>query len=272
MIMTGRPFQGTALVTGASAGIGATYARKLAARGHDLLLVARDVSRLNALADELSAVHGVIVEVLGADLAKTEDVRRVEKRLREDDDITLLVNNAGIGPKGALLADDIDYLDQMIALNVTAANRLAVAAAQTFAERGKGSIINIASAVAIVPDIFNGTYSGSKSFVLALTLALANDLKDKGVKVQAVLPGFTRTEIFDRVGGSFDNIPQDRVMDVNDLVDAALAGFDQGELITVPSAEDEDLVKAYQEARFALGGQASRDRPASRYGVKAKAA
>jgi len=263
---------GTALVTGASAGIGATYARKLAERGYDLLLVARDVSRLNAMADELSASHGVIVEVLPADLSNGEDLRRVEKRLRADEDITLLVNNAGIGPKGALLADDIDYLDQMIAINVTAANRLAVAAAQTFAAREKGSIINIASAVAIVPDIFNGTYSGSKSFVLGLTLALANDLKDKGVKVQAVLPGFTRTEIFDRVGGSFDNIPQDRVMEVNDLVEAALAGFDQGELITVPSAEDENLVKAYQEARFALGGQASRDRPASRYGVAAKAA
>lgn len=270
--MTKAAHHGTALVTGASAGIGATYARKLAARGHDLLLVARDVSRLKALADELSASHGVIVETLGADLSKSDDLRRVEKRLREDTDITLLVNNAGIGPKGALLADDIDYLDQMIALNVTAANRLAVAAGQTFAARGKGSIINIASAVAIVPDIFNGTYSGSKSFVLALTLALANDLQDKGVKVQAVLPGFTRTEIFDRVGGSFDNIPQDRVMEVDDLVEAALAGFDQGELITVPSAEDENLVKAYQEARFALGGQASRDRPASRYGVAARAA
>jgi uncharacterized protein len=263
---------GTALITGASAGIGATYAERLAKRGYDLLLVARDVSRLNALADRVSSAHGVIVEVLGADLAKAEDVRRVESRLRADKDISLLVNNAGIGPRGPLLNDDIDYLDQMIALNVTAANRLAVAAAQAFALRGQGSIINIASAVAIVPDIFNGTYSGSKSFVLALTLALANDLKDKGVKVQAVLPGFTRTEIFDRVGGSFDTIPADRVMEVGDLVDAALAGFDLGELITVPSAEDENLVQAYQEARFALGGQASRDRPASRYGVSAKAA
>ncbi|MGV3552639.1 SDR family NAD(P)-dependent oxidoreductase [Rhizobium sp.] len=270
--MTAQSNLGTALVTGASAGIGATYARKLAARGYDLLLVARDISRLNTLADELSASHGVIAEVLGADLGKTDEVRRVEKRLRAEGDISLLVNNAGIGPRGALLADDIDYLDQMIALNVTAANRLAVAAAQAFAARGKGSIINIASAVAIVPDIFNGTYSGSKSFVLGLTLALANDLKDKGVRVQAVLPGFTRTEIFDRVGGSFDNIPADRVMDVDDLVEAALAGFDQDELITVPSAEDDNLVKAYQEARFALGDQASRDRPASRYGVASKVA
>lgn len=263
---------GTALVTGASSGIGATYADRLARKGYDLLLVARDVDRLNALADRLSAQYGIEAEVLVADLGKDADRRAVESRLRSDDAISLLVNNAGIGPKGPLLADDIDYLDQMIAINVTAANRLAVAAAQTFAARGRGSIINIASAVAIVPDIFNGTYSGSKSFVLGLTLALANDLKDKGVKVQAVLPGFTRTEIFDRVGGSFDNIPQDRVMDVNDLVDAALAGFEQGELITVPSAEDNSLVDAYQEARFALGGQASRDRPASRYGVASRAA
>lgn len=263
--------QGTAIVTGASSGIGATYAERLAARGYDLLLVARDVERLNALADRLSAEHGVKAEVLAADLARDADLRRVESRLRSDEAITLLVNNAGIGPKGPLLADDIDYLDQMIAINVTAANRLAVAAAQTFVTRGSGGIINIASAVAIVPEFFNGAYSGTKSFVLGLTLSLASELKDKGVKLQAVLPGFTRTEIFDRVGGSFDNLPQDRIMEVNDLVDAALAGFDLGELVTVPSAEDESLVHGFQNARMALGGQASRDRPASRYSVASKA-
>ena len=264
--------QGTALVTGASAGIGATYADRLAGRGYDLLLVARDVDRLNALADQLSVRHGVKAEVLAADLSKDADLRRVESRLRSDEAISLLVNNAGIGPKGPLLADDIDYLDQMIAINVTAANRLAVAAAQTFVARSKGGVINIASAVAIVPEFFNGAYSGSKSFVFGLTLSLATELADKNVKLQAVLPGLTRTEIFDRAGGSFDHLPQDRIMDVNDLVDAALAGFDQGELITVPSAEDESLVKGFQDARMALGGQASRDRPASRYGVGAKAA
>lgn len=264
--------QATALVTGASSGIGTTYAERLAGRGHDLLLVARDVNRLNTLADQLSASHGVNVEVLAADLTKDADLRRVESRLRNDEAITLLVNNAGIGPKGPLLADDIDYLDQMIAINVTAANRLAVAAAQTFVVRGRGGIINIASAVAIVPEFFNGAYSDTKSFVLGLTLSLASELKDKGVKLQAVLPGLTRTEIFDRVGSSFDHLPQDRIMDVNDLVDAALAGFDLGELVTVPSAEDENLVKGFQDARMALGSQASRDRPASRYGVASKAA
>ena len=263
---------GTALVTGASSGIGATYAERLAGRGYDLLLVARDARRLAALASGLEAKHGIKADVLAADLSDGEDLRRVESRLRADEAISLLVNNAGIGPKGPLLADDIDYLDRMIALNVTAANRLAVAAAQAFAPRGKGGIINIASAVAIVPEFFNGAYSGTKSFVFGLTLSLAGELKDKGVRIQAVLPGLTRTEIFDRVGGSFDTMPQDRVMDVHDLVDAALAGFDLGELVTVPSAEDVTLVDAFQNARLALGGQASRDRPASRYGVAPKQA
>jgi len=264
--------QGTALVTGASSGIGATYADRLASRGYDLLLVARDTNRLNALAEHLSARHGVKVDVLVADLGKDGDLRTVERRLRTDDAISLLVNNAGIGPKGPLLADDIDYLDQMIAINVTAANRLAVAAAQTFVTRGKGGIINIASAVAIVPELFNGAYSGTKSFVLGLTLSLAAELADTGVKLQAVLPGLTRTEIFDRAGGSFDHLPQDRIMDVNDLVDAALAGFDQSELVSVPSVEDDSLVKGFHNARMALGDQASRDLPASRYGVAPRTA
>ena len=263
---------GTALVTGASAGIGATYAAQWAERGYALLLVARDGKRLEALSAKLTAKFDVKVEAFPADLANRTEVKRVEARLRADAAITLLVNNAGIGPKGPALADDIDYLDQMIDLNVSAANRLAVAAAQTFAQRGKGGIINIASAVAIMPERFNGTYSGSKSFVLGQTLSLAAELQGKGVQIQAVLPGFTRTEIFDRVGGSMDNLPQEMVMDVEDLVAAALAGFDQGELITIPSVEDKALLQAFEAARAALGSQGSRNKPASRYGVTKAAA
>lgn len=262
---------GTALITGASSGIGATYAKHLAERGYDLVLVARDGKRLEQLGAELSVEFGVKAEAFPADLSERDEVKRVEARLRADEAITLLVNNAGIGPKGPALTDDIDYLEQMIALNVTAANRLAVAAAQTFADRGKGGIVNIASAVAIVPERFNGTYSGSKSFVLAQTLSLAAELQGKGVRIQAVLPGYTRTEIFDRVGRSIDQLPQDMVMDVEDLVGAALSGFDQGELVTVPSVEDAALFQAFEAARLALGSQASRNKPAGRYGV-AKAA
>ena len=263
---------GTALVTGGSAGIGATYAAQLAQRGYDLLLVARDGKRLEALGADLAAKFGVKTEAFPADLAIKDEVKRVEARLRSDEAITLLVNNAGIGPNGPALTNDIDYLDRMIDINVSAANRLAVAAAQTFARRGKGAIINIASAVAIVPERFNGTYSGTKSFVLGQTLSLAAELEGKGVQVQAVLPGYTRTEIFDRVGGSVDNLPQEMVMDVEDLVAAALAGFDQGELVTIPSVEDVGLYQAFEAARGALGLQGSRNKPAARYGVSKAAA
>ncbi|WP_455872738.1 SDR family NAD(P)-dependent oxidoreductase [Rhizobium yanglingense] len=258
---------GTALVTGASSGIGATYADRLAKRGYDLLLVARDASRLHALAEKLTAERGIKAEVLPADLTEREDVRKVEQRLRQDEDITLLVNNAGIGPKGTLLDDDIDYLETMIELNVVAVNRLGIAAAQTFAKCGKGAIINIASVVALVAERFNGTYSATKAFVLNLTQAINAEAGPKGVKVQAVLPGLTRTEIFDRVGSSFDRFPPTMIMDVTDMVDAALAGFDQGELITIPSLPDNADWNAFTAARSALGPNLSHDHPAARYGV-----
>jgi short-subunit dehydrogenase len=258
---------GTAVVTGASAGIGATYADRLARRGYDLVLVARDAGRLEALGEKLMQQYGVAVDVLRADLSASADVRAVEKRIRDDGAITALVNNAGIGPKGALLADDIDYLDTMIALNVTAANRLAVAAAQAFAARGKGTIVNIASAVAIVPEFFNGAYSGTKAYVLAFTQSLARELEGSGVRLQAVLPGLTRTEIFDRAGGSMDNLDQSRIMDVADLVDAALAGLDQGELVTIPSLPEKADWEKLEATRFSLGPNISRDKPAQRYTV-----
>ncbi|WP_112827173.1 SDR family NAD(P)-dependent oxidoreductase [Rhizobium cremeum] len=258
---------GTALVTGASSGIGATYARKLALRGYDLILVARDAARLGALAQELQESAGISAAVLTADLEKAGDVARVEARLREDENIALFVNNAGIGPSGPLLSGETAYLDRMIAVNVTAANRLAIAAAQAFVARGRGSLINIASVVAIMPELFNGTYSGSKAFVLALTQSLASELKDHPVRIQAVLPGLTRTEIFDRAGGSVEALNPDMVMEVDDMVEAALAGFDDGELVTIPSLEDAGLLAALGAARSALGPHLSKRRPAPRYRV-----
>ncbi|RWX75776.1 SDR family oxidoreductase [Neorhizobium lilium] len=256
---------GTALVTGASSGIGATYADRLASRGYDLILVARDKARLEEAAALLTAKYGVKAEVLAADLTDRADVLKVEQRLRDDGAITLLVNNAGIGPQGPLLTADLDYLDRMVDLNVFAANRLAVAAAQVFAARGSGAIINTASVVALAPHFFSGTYVASKAFVLSLTEALAGELKDKGVRIQAVLPGLTRTEIFDRAGGSMDGLDPERVMDVGDMVDAALAGFDQGELVTIPSLANAGLYQAYETARGALAPHLSLRMPAPRY-------
>lgn len=257
---------GTALVTGASSGIGATYADRLARRGYDLVLVARDAARLGERADKL-AKAGIKADVLRADLSDRADVLKVEDRLRTDEAITLFVNNAGIGPVTSLLESDVDYLDTMVALNVTAANRLAVAAAQTFARRRAGAIINTASVVALAPQIFNGTYAATKAFVLSLTESLAAELKDKNVRIQAVLPGLTRTEIFDRVGRSFDDLDQEKVMDVTDLVDAALAGFDQGEIVTIPALADDGIWNAYLAARGALGPHLSLRKPAGRYGL-----
>lgn len=259
----------TALVTGASSGIGATYADRLAARGYDLILVARDTTRLTALAEKLSATHGIMADVLSADLSQKSDVVKVEQRLRSDETISLFVNNAGIGPNGPLLTSDLDYLDTMVDLNVTAANRLAVAAAQVFVARGAGAIINTASVVALAPHFFNGTYSATKSFVLTLTESLAAELENTGVSIQAVLPGLTRTEIFDRVGRSFDDLDPNMVMEVGDLVDAALAGFDQGELITIPSLADKGLYDSYIAARGELRPHLSLNRPAGRYGISA---
>jgi short-subunit dehydrogenase len=263
--------KGVALVTGASSGIGAVYADRLARRGYDLLLVARDQKRLGELATRLRGEAGIEVETLQADLTSKADVLEVEKRLRNDASISLLVNNAGIGPDGPLLGADIDYLDRMIELNITAVNRLAIAAATVFAARDRGAIINIASVVALIPEMFNGSYSGTKAFVLNLTQALQSELAKTSVRIQAVLPGLTRTEIFDRVGRSFDDFDPAMVMDAGDLVDAALVGFDRGELVTIPSLPDASDWDAAVTARMSLGPNLSKNKPADRYRTKAVA-
>lgn len=259
----------TAMVTGASSGIGATYADRLARRGYNLVLVARDVVRLRELYDRLGKETGIKIDILQADLTRGGDIREVEKRLRDDGSITLLVNNAGVGPKGRLLDNDIDHLDRMIALNVMAMNRLAVAAAQVFAQRRSGAIINIASIALFMPGVYSGTYSATKAFVLTLTQGLQAELVDKEVRVQAVLPGITRTELLARAGHplSMDDLDPTMVMSAEDLVDAALAGFDQGEFITIPSLPDSGDWAALVDAQTALIPNLSRDRPAERYGV-----
>jgi len=255
--------KGTALITGASSGIGAIYADRLARRGYDLILVARSTERLQDVARRITDATGRSVNAVTADLGKAEDLRRVEAVLRDNAAITMLVNNAGFGAATPLVATDVDEMEDMIDLNVTALTRLTYAAAPRFAERGEGTIINIASIVAIGPEILNGVYGATKAFVLALTQSLQHELADKGVRVQAVLPGYTRTAM---IAGRSD-IPDSYVMGVEDMVDAALAGFDQGELVTIPSLRDPELYEAYASARVALRSQLSLDEPAPRYGV-----
>ena len=258
---------GRALITGASSGIGATYAQRLAAQGYDLLLVARDQQRLDALAARLGEQHGVSVQVLKADLTRKEDRASVEARLREDESISLLLNNAGVAINGTLLEADLDRLESMIELNVTATARLAGAAAKAFAGRGRGTIINVASVLALAPELFNGSYSATKAFVLNLTLSMQQELSPLGLRIQAVLPGATRTEIWDRAGTDISALPAEMLMDVNHMVDAALAGLAQGEVVTLPALPDAGEFDAFTAARLKMAPNLSRSVPAQRYGI-----
>jgi len=256
---------GAALITGASSGIGAAYAERLARRGYDLTLVARNRRRLNALAARISDETGRAVEVLAADLSKKEDLARVETALKQDASLTMLVNNAGIGAAAQVLQSDVDIMDEIINLNVGALTRLTYAAALAFAARGRGTIINIASIVAIAPEMLNGVYGGTKAFVLALSRSLHHELADKGVRVQAVLPGATATGFWDTAGRPLSMLPAKIVMPVGEMVDAALAGLDLGEFATIPSLPDMADWDAFEAARQRLIPNLSRAHPAARY-------
>ncbi|GLQ49858.1 SDR family NAD(P)-dependent oxidoreductase [Dyella flava] len=259
--------KGTALITGASSGIGAIYADRLARRGYDLILVARNRERLDQLARRLSDATGRAVQTFPADLSSAAGVTAVEQLLRTDKSITALVNNAGFGAATPLLGSDIGRMDEMISLNVSALTRLTYAAAPGFVERGRGTIINIASIVAIAPELLNGVYSGTKAFVLAFTQSLHHELADKGVRVQAVLPGATATEFWDVAGVPITALPAQIVMPAQDMVDAALAGFDQGELVTIPALPEAADWQAFESARQKLSPNLSRSQPAARYRV-----
>ncbi|MBW9116278.1 SDR family oxidoreductase [Rhizobium cauense] len=257
--------KGTALVTGASSGIGAIYAHRLAKRGYDLILVARNAERLSDLATKLTRETGRTVETIAADLGNTADLARIEAVLKSDRSITLLVNNAGVGGTAPLLSADVDKMQAMVDLNVTALMRLTYAAVPGFVARGNGAIINIASIVAIAPEVLNGVYGASKAFVLAFSQSLKHELADKNIRVQAVLPGATATEFWGIAGTPVEHLPTEIVMQAEDMVDAALAGFDQGEFATIPALEDVGLLKAYEDARQALMPNLSRSAPAARY-------
>lgn len=256
---------GTVLITGASSGIGAVYADRFAARSHDLILVARNKARLDAVADDLSRRHGVVVRTVEADLTERAGLAAVEHILESDPSITHLVNNAGFGSAAPLASASVDEMERMIAINVTAPMRLTYAAVPAFTARGAGTIINIASIVAIGPEVLNGVYGGSKSFVLGFSHSLRKELAGTGVTVQVVLPGATGTEFWDVAGLPASNLPQDWVMSAEDLVDAALAGLDRGEFATVPSLQDAAEWDAWEAARQTMLPHLSNAVPASRY-------
>lgn len=245
--MTSKP---AVLVTGASSGIGATYADRFAARGHDLVLVARDAERLDRVGDRLRSRHGVGVETMRADLADAEALARVADRLAGDESIGILINNAGIALPGRFAEQTPDDVARLVAVNVGAVTLLAQAAARGFAEAGEGAIVNVSSVVGLIPEFGQAAYAASKAFVTTLSQAMAFELAGKGVYVQGVLPAATATEIWTRSGANPADLPP--MMDVGVLVDAALVGFDRREAITIPVLPDAGQWEAYQNARMAM--------------------
>ncbi|WP_115530498.1 SDR family NAD(P)-dependent oxidoreductase [Xanthomonas campestris] len=253
----------TVLITGASTGIGATYAERFAQRGHNLVLVARDKTRLQALAERLQQAHGVNVDVLPADLTERADLATVEARLRTDTSIGILINNAGIAQSGGFVDQDVDTIERLITLNITALTRLAHAIAPRLAQAGEGAIVNIGSVVGLAPEFSMSVYGASKAFVLFLSQGLHVELGAKGVYVQAVLPATTRTEIWERIGVNVDNLPE--VMEVGELVDAALVGYDRRELVTIPPLHVAARWDALDGARQGLLSDLRQAHAAERY-------
>ncbi|XAH22118.1 SDR family oxidoreductase [Xylophilus sp. GW821-FHT01B05] len=263
--MTNPSSRKVALVTGASSGIGAVYADRLAARGYDLILVARRADRLEALAAAVSKAHGIKAEAIVADLTNAQDLARVEAVLSTNGDLRVLVNNAGLArlaPAAQMPANDVG---SQIALNITALTRLTQAVLPAFIARNEGVIVNIASVLAVHSLPISAIYSGTKAFVLQYSRGLQEELAGTGVKVQLVLPASTATEIWDLSGVPLAALNQDALMTTEHMVDAALAGLDQGETITWPSVADASLWEKYEAARSGLFAGSQAGAPAPRY-------
>ncbi|MFH8442812.1 SDR family NAD(P)-dependent oxidoreductase [Streptomyces sp. NPDC018026] len=247
----------TALITGSTAGLGAAFARRLAADGHDLVLVARDTERLREQATELHDRHGIEAEVLTADLSADAGIDAVAARLSDRrNPVDLLVNNAGFGNKGRFL--DVPMADELTMLKVhcEAVLRLTSAAVEAMRERGRGGVVNVASVAAFVP---RGTYGASKAWVVQFTQGVAKDLAGSGVRLMALAPGFIRTEFHERAGMGTDNIPNWMWLDADNVVAAALADLSRGKSLSIPDPRYKTLMGAAKLVpRGLLGGITSR--------------
>ncbi|CAN7417405.1 SDR family NAD(P)-dependent oxidoreductase [Devosia sp. LjRoot3] len=254
----------TALITGASSGIGAVYAQRLAARGYDLVLVARRAERLADLATQLQQAHKVSVRTIAADLSADAGMASIETVLR-DEEINLLVNNAGMGPISSTADLSDEAAAQTLALNVTALMRLTRAALPAMRARKSGAIVNVGSVMAFHAMPATSLYSATKAFVLTYSRAIQQEVQADGIQVQAVLPAGTVTEFYEAAGVPIANFDQSVFMTAENLVDAALAGLDRGEEVTLPSVHDLELWNTYDTARQNLFGGTQNGKPAPRY-------
>jgi short-subunit dehydrogenase len=260
-----------ALVTGASSGIGAAFATRLARDGYDLVLVARRQDRLKELARNLRETHGVNVEILGADLTKANELRAVEAHVAGDPVLSMLVNNAGFGAYRSFLELDPDLAEKLINLQVLAVTRLTRAALHGMIARGQGAIINVSSRLAFSGPLDSpqiprrATYAATKSFINTFTQILANELEGTSVRVQALCPGVVRTEFHLRQGIDPSRFPDNLVMDARELVDASLAGLQLGEVICIPALQDDGLLAQFNEIERQILQDSGQGQVAPRY-------
>lgn len=243
---------GTAVVTGATGGVGASYALGLAERGYSLLLVGRTEGPLQKLAAHIQSRTGRRVEIAVHDLADALALNALTQRLREDANITLLANIAGVAKFSSFTQIATTKIDQTIAVNVTAFTQLCRAVAPAFAARGRGTIVNFASVLAFRPWAEFNVYNATKAYVVALSQSLQAELQEQGVLVQVVAPPATATPFWSEAGFSYEKLPAQAVMKPADLVAAALTGLDKREQWVLPSLADDSVWDAFQEARTNL--------------------
>lgn len=254
-----------AAITGASSGIGAVYARRFAARGYDLMLIARRADRLTQLAAELEQAHGIAVRVLPADLTDPTDLGKVVEALKSEERLQVLVNNAGNGPVRSTADLTDEQAADTLALNVTALMTLTRAALPGFTARKAGAIINIGSVLAFHGLPMSSLYSATKAFVLTYSRAIHQEVAESGVHVQAVLPAGTTTDFYETAGVPISAFDPKVFMTAEQLVDAALVGLDRGETVTLPSVHDESLWLTFDDARAKLFAGTQNGSPAPRY-------
>jgi short-subunit dehydrogenase len=232
----------TALITGASAGLGERFARRLATEGHDLVVVARDESRLADLAESVRRAHGVAVEVLPADLATDDGCGKVAERLRDDAvPVDLLVNNAGFGLGRRFVGGELEDEERMLDVLVRAVLRLTHAAVPGMVARGRGAVLNVASMAAFAPQ---GTYGAAKAWAVSFSEAVAAEVDGSGVRVLAVCPGFTRTEFHQRADIDMSQLPSWLWLDADQVVDKALADLRRGVPVSIAGRQYQGMYTA----------------------------
>jgi len=256
---------GTAVITGASSGLGEVFAERLAKRGYDLKLVARRKDRLDAIAQNLEGKYGIKVTNIVADLGSLTELEKVAEDIKNDKSISMLINNAGTSTLASSTSTSVSKQQEMVNVNVTAVMLLSNAVLPQFIEKNEGTLINIASILGFYSLPISSIYSGTKGFVIQYTKGLQEEVKGTNIRIQLANPATTATELWEVGGVPLSALEQATIMTSDNCVDAILAGLDKGELTTHPSVNDQNLIYAYEDARIKLMQGSQSGLPAERY-------